>query len=176
MRNLVVLILCVVLFNLSFAAPQDQSAAQANAEKLRAQLLDVETKQSGLQTRLQDVEEKLKPENIEKALAGLGSTRPEEVREQRRRELEIERNGLRTQLDLLATSHTRLETAIARADAEAYRQSAAPSAEPAATVAGETNSAAASPAPAPSTPIRPRRAKKKRSRKSKRIAIPKPGF
>jgi flagellar capping protein FliD len=115
MRNLLVLILCVVLFDVSSASPQGQTAAQASAETLRAQLLDVETKQGSLQTRLQDLEEKLKPENIEKALAGVGSTKPEEVREQRRRELEIERNGVRAQLDLLATSHTRLETAIARA-------------------------------------------------------------
>ena len=59
-------------------------------------------------------------------MSGIGSTRPEELREQRRRQLEIERNGVRAQLNLLATSHTRLETAIAQADAEAYRQSAAP--------------------------------------------------
>ena len=174
MRNSVILILCVALFDVSFASPQSQSAAQANAETLRAQLLEVETKQSNLQTRLQEVDEKLKPENIEKAFAGVGSTRPEELRAQRRRELEIERNGLRAQLDLLSTSHTRLERAISRADAEAYRQSAAP--PPAETTAEETASpTAASPTTVTTTPTRIRRAKKKRGKKSKRVVGTNPG-
>src|ERR1044072_5052593 len=174
MRNLVILLLCVGLFDVSFAAPQGQSTAQANAETMRAQLLEVETKQSNLQTRLQEVDEKLKPENIEKAFAGVGSTHPEELRAQRRRELEIERNGLRAQLDLLSTSHTRLEQAIARADAEAYRQSAAPPTE---TVADVSANATADPATATTvtgTPTRVRRAKKKRGKKSKRVVTPNP--
>ena len=148
---------------------QGQSAAQANAETLRAQLLEVETKQSGLQTRLQELEESLKAENIEKALSGVGSTHPEELRAQRRRELEIERNGVRAQLDLLATSHSRLEKSIARADAEAYRQSAAPPAE---SVAGESVTAAS--ATTVTTPTRPRRLKKKRTKKSKRHVVQNP--
>jgi TolA-binding protein len=113
------------------AIAQTQNSAQEKAASLRAQLSGVETKQGELQTRLQKLEEDLKPENIEHNLAGIGSTRPEDLREQRHRQLEIERNGVRAQLDLLATSHTRLETAIAQADADAYRQSAAPVSVPA---------------------------------------------
>lgn len=140
-----------------------QTGAQEKAASLRAQLTDVEAKQAELQTRLQNLEEKLKPENIESALAGVGSTRPEDLREQRRRQLEIERNGVRAQLDLLATSHSRLETAIARADVDAYRQSAAPASNPP-TLGGpsiETSSDT-------TTPVRPRRARKKKTRKSRR--------
>jgi len=107
-----------------------QTSAQEKAASLRIQLSEVEAKQAELQTRLQQLEESLKPENIEHSLAGVGSTRPEELREQKRRQLEIERNGVKTQLDLLARSHSRLETAIAQADAEAYRQSAAPPTPP----------------------------------------------
>ena len=103
---------------------QIQSSAQEKAASLRLQLSEVEAKQSELQTRLQQLDENLKQENIENSLAGIGSTHPEDLREQRRRQLEIERNGVRAQLDLLTTSHTRLETAIAQADADAYRQSA----------------------------------------------------
>ena len=105
---------------------QGQTTAQEKAASLRVQLTEVETKQAQLQTRLQTLEENLKAENIEHSLAGVGSTRPEDLREQRRRQFEIERNGVRAQLDLLATSHSRLETAIAQADADAYRQSASP--------------------------------------------------
>ncbi|MCA1575348.1 MAG: hypothetical protein LC770_12595 [Acidobacteria bacterium] len=68
-------------------------------------------------------QEYLKPENIEKGLAGIGSTRPEELREQRRRQLEIEKKSVQTRLDQLATSRTRLE-GIVQADAAAYHSSA----------------------------------------------------
>ena len=103
-----------------------QTSAQELAANLRSQLLELETKQAALQTRLQELDEKSKPENIEKSFAGVGSTRPEDLREQKRRQLEVERSGVQKQLDLLATSRTRLEASIARAEAEAYRQSAAP--------------------------------------------------
>ena len=141
---------------------QGQTTAQEKAASLRSQLLEVETKQAELQARLQKLEENLKPENIENSLAGIGSTRPEDLRAQRRRQLEIERNGVQTQLNLLATSHTRLEAAIAQADAEAYRQSAAP---PTSTSIGGPSS---EPANEATTTQRPRRVKKKKSKKSRK--------
>ncbi len=101
-----------------------QTAAQERAAKLRQQLADLQTQQTELQTRLQQVEEDLKPENIEKGLAGIGSTRPEDLREQRRRQLEVERKSLQTRLDQFATSRARLETGIAQADADVYLRSA----------------------------------------------------
>ncbi|HEV7745684.1 MAG TPA: hypothetical protein VGO56_11865 [Pyrinomonadaceae bacterium] len=149
------------------ATVQTQSSAQEKAASLRAQLVEVETKQAELQTRVQALDENLKPENIESSLAGVGSTRPEDVREQRRRQLEIERNGLQRQLDLLNTSHSRLETAIAQADAEAYRQSAAPvSSTPPAK--GPMVGTTSEPAVETPTSARPRRVRRKRVKKSKR--------
>jgi len=76
--------------------------------------------------RLQQLNEALKPENIESSLAGIGSTHPEELRAQRRRQLETEKAGVSAQLDQLAISQRRLETAIGEADAAAYQQSARP--------------------------------------------------
>src|SRR5258706_2112502 len=122
MRYLLVLVVFAALLLVQVTEAAAQSGAQEKAASLRAQLAEVEAKQAELQTRLQSLDEKLKPENIENALAGVGSTHPEDLREQRRRQLEIERNGVRAQLDLLATSHGRLETAIAGADADAYRR------------------------------------------------------
>ncbi len=137
-----------------------QNSAQEKAASLRAQLTEVETKQSELQTRLQKLEEDLKPENIEHSLAGVGTTHPEDLREQRRRQLEIERNGVQSQLNLLATSHTRLETAIAQADAEAYRQSASPVTGP----PGNTSSTAVSSTGAATTSKRARRVRRRKAR------------
>lgn len=120
-----VLIASLGLVFASFAQdrPSDQNAAEA-AAGLRAQLVEVQAKEAELNSRMSRLEEDLKPENIERSLAGVGSTKPEELREQRKRQLTIERDGLRKQLDLLAASRSRLESAIVAADARAYQQSA----------------------------------------------------
>src|SRR6476659_705539 len=166
MRYLFMLVLFVALLLSKTTATtvHAQTSGQEKAASLRAQLTEVETKQAELQTRLQNLEENLKPENIERALAGVGSTHPEDLREQRRRQLEIERNGVQKQLDLLNTNHSRLEAAIATADAEAYRQSAAPPKGPSV----EASSSTVDPVQAAPPHKAHRRAKKKRPKKSKR--------
>jgi hypothetical protein len=111
----------------SHAAPQgtksNANSAQA-AEDLRAQSLDVQAKESELQARARQLDEDLKPENIERSLAGIGSTRPEELREMRRRQLNIERERVQAQLKLVATSRERLESVIRVAETQAYEESA----------------------------------------------------
>lgn len=108
---------------LAIRSPAQNNAAE-RAANLRSQLVEAQARQAELQTRLQQLEEDLKPENIERSLAGVGSTHPEDLREARRRQLEIKKRGVQSQLDVLAASRTRLEAAIARADAESYQQSA----------------------------------------------------
>jgi uncharacterized protein YlxW (UPF0749 family) len=105
------------------AAQESKNSAQA-AEDLRTQLLDVQAKESRLQARARQLDEDLKPENIERSLAGIGSTKPEELRELRRRELNIERERVQAQLKLLATSRERLESTIRFAESQAYQESA----------------------------------------------------
>jgi len=101
-----------------------QASAQDIAANLRLQLSEVEVRQAEMQARDEQLQEDLKPENIEQSLAGIGSTHPENLREQRRRQLESARARVRIQLDELDSSHKRLEAAIAEADAVAYWQSA----------------------------------------------------
>ena len=102
--------------------------AQTNAKEIaagfRVQLSEVQVRKAELRARDEQLEEDLKPENIERSVAGMGSTHPEQLREQRRRQLEIARVGVRAQLDELDRSQTRLESSIADADAAAYWQSA----------------------------------------------------
>ena len=147
-----------------------QTTAQDRVANLRSRLTEVEAKQVELQTRLQQLEENLKAEKVEHSLAGVGSTRPEDLREQRRRQLEIERNGVRAQLDLLAVSHSRLDTAIAQAEADAYRQSATPviPTPPAAIGASTTGRSADSSNEAIVAPARRRSLRKKKTKKHKR--------
>ena len=126
-RSFFILLFLVFAFSTN-AFAQQQSAAES-LEKLRAQLLEVQAKEEGLKSRLQQLEESLKPENIERSLAGVGSTKPEELREQRRRQLTIERDSVLAQLKIIETSRQRLETAISNAEALAYQQSARPTPE-----------------------------------------------
>jgi hypothetical protein len=149
-----------------------QSSAQELASGLRLQLSELEAKQSALQTRLQELDEKLKPENIEQSLAGVGSTRPEELREQKRRELERERTGVQRQIDLLAGSRTRLEASLARAEGEAYRQSAAPQISVPTTTAEPTRAVPViETKTVPATPRRPRRKRTRRVRRAHHVVI-----
>jgi predicted ribosome quality control (RQC) complex YloA/Tae2 family protein len=82
------------------------------------QLIDVQSKIADFEAKLEGVEYALKPENIERATQTFGSTRPEEARDARRRQLESERGRLKAQLRILETSKSRLETSSALADNE----------------------------------------------------------
>ncbi len=97
------------------------SRAEQRAAQLRTELRDVQAKQAELEARAEDITYALKPENIERSVAGYGTTRPEDLREQRRRQLENEKERVRKQLDQLNTGSQRLEEAIAAADAEIER-------------------------------------------------------
>ena len=91
--------------------------AEQRAESLRAQQLDTESKLADAQSKLEQIEYQMRPENIERA-AGYGTTHPEEAREARRRQLENEKSRLLAQTKILETSRARLETSVAAADAE----------------------------------------------------------
>ena len=92
--------------------------AEQRAEQLRSQLMDVQTKIADFEARLEQLDWALKPENIESSTAGYGTTRPEAIREARKKQLESEKTRVTAQLRLAETSKTRLETAVSNADAE----------------------------------------------------------
>lgn len=92
--------------------------AEQRAEQLRSQLMDIQGKIADFEVKLEQLEWALKPENIEAATAGYGSTRPEAARDARKRHLESERSRVMAQLRLAETSRQRLEVAVANADAE----------------------------------------------------------
>ncbi|MFN2576289.1 MAG: hypothetical protein ABR607_01215 [Pyrinomonadaceae bacterium] len=133
------------------------SRAEQRSSQLRTELRDVQAKKSELAAHLEDVEFALKPENIERATAGYGTTRPEEMREQRRRQLETERTRTQQQLDQLNASEARAQQAIATSDAEVDRlQKRLDAADRSAIENAKTNpgsggpQVAASPTPTPS--------------------------
>jgi len=92
--------------------------AEQRAEQIRGQLMDIQGKIADFEARLEQIDYALRPENIEAATQGYGSTRPEVARDTRRKQLESERGRVGAQLKLAETSRARLEVAVVNADAE----------------------------------------------------------
>src|ERR1043165_8223563 len=96
--KMVIISVCAITA-LTAAAKAQQGTYPANAQPDQPQRLsDIQAQEDELRTRVQQLDEAMLPENIEKSLAGVGSTRPEELRENRRRALETEKNGLLAQI------------------------------------------------------------------------------
>ena len=136
-RRTIILLLTISAFALPVAA-QDATKSD-DTTRLKQQLIELENKETQLRLRLEELDEALKPQNIEFALAGIGSTRPEELREHRRKMLTIERDSFETQLKLTEESRTRTEAAIAAAESSAYLKYLQPSATPSPQMAMSVN-------------------------------------
>jgi chromosome segregation ATPase len=95
--------------------------AEQRSSQLRAEQREVQAKIGELEVRLEDVEFALKPENVERATSVYGTTRPEEIRAQRKKQLETERERVQRQLEQLRVSDAHLTEAIATSDAEVDR-------------------------------------------------------
>jgi hypothetical protein len=130
-KQAIALVSIVIAFGLaSTVAAQQRTGREITASTLKQQLLELESNETRLRLRLEELEEELKPESIERELAGIGSVHPEKLREHRRKLLTIERNGLQTQLDLLEEDRARIEAAIAAAGTAASLEDAQPSPSP----------------------------------------------
>ena len=91
--------------------------AETRSESLRKQLFEMIEKENSVKMRLEQIQNDARPEVIERATALTGSLRPEELRDQRRKALQIEQNNLETLLTQIQTSRTNLETNVGKADA-----------------------------------------------------------
>jgi len=90
--------------------------AEERAGILRKQLIESIEKETAYRSRLAQMDEEVRPENVERALSGVGTTRTAEIREVRRRSLEIEKRGLESLLNLNTQSRARLEDDVKQAD------------------------------------------------------------
>ena len=118
------LFLSASLVPLAWSSAQDNSNAAETAARLRTHLSELQDREADIKIRLQELDYQLKPENIERHFAGVGSVHPEELREVRRKQLQIEKDRLVAQLTEIGQSRTQLESEIAIADSRAYQQSA----------------------------------------------------
>ena len=85
---------------------------ELRAQDLQTQLVGVAEKEASLQGRMDEVNEQLRPENIDQ-LQILGSLRPEQVRDATRRRLTGEKQRIQSQLDLLQQNRKRLQASLA---------------------------------------------------------------
>ena len=119
-----ILLAAFVLVSATRVSAQNLGDAAQTVENLRAQLSEVQDQEAERKIRLEQLDFDLRPENIERNSNGYGSTRPEELRESRRRQLQTEKDRVVAQLEQLASRRARLEAAITSAEVRAYQQSA----------------------------------------------------
>jgi septal ring factor EnvC (AmiA/AmiB activator) len=88
---------------------------EQRAENLDEQLFSITKEEANLQGQLDEVNEQLRPENIQQ-LPVMGSLRPEEVRESTRRKLSNQQSRIQAQLQLLQQSRSRIQSSISVTD------------------------------------------------------------
>lgn len=89
---------------------------ESRAESLRKQLFEIIEKESSTQARLEQIKIDSRGEIIDRSVAMMGSLRPEEIREQRRKSLEAEQRSLESLLIQIQTNRTSLENNVQKAD------------------------------------------------------------
>jgi len=94
---------------------------EQRAEALQVRLRENFERQFAVQGRIDQVDTQLKPENIERMFVGVGMVRPEEARNTVQRRLNLEKQGLLVQLELLRQERTRYQSALASADVAIQR-------------------------------------------------------
>jgi hypothetical protein len=74
-------------------------------------------KENTIRGRMDQIDNDLRPESIDRSLAMTGSLRPEELREQRRRSLGLEKTNLQVLLTEVQKNRANLELNLQRSDA-----------------------------------------------------------
>ncbi|MEZ5425650.1 MAG: hypothetical protein R2747_05250 [Pyrinomonadaceae bacterium] len=92
------------------------SKAEQRAESLRKQLFDLIEKESDIKLKLDQLENNLRPEMIDRTVAFAGTMRPEELRETRRKNLENEKRNLQDLLTEITSNKNNLQVNVQKAD------------------------------------------------------------
>lgn len=90
--------------------------SEQRADGLRKQLFEMIEKENTIRGRMEQIDNDARPEAIERTLSSVGSLRPEELREQRRRSLALEKQNLQTLLLEVQKNRTNIESSLTRAD------------------------------------------------------------
>lgn len=90
--------------------------AEQRAEGLRRQLFEMVEKEAAIKSKLDQIDNDIRPEMIERQVALAGTLRPEELRDMKRKNLESERRNLQSILDQMLVTRANLEGSVQRAD------------------------------------------------------------
>lgn len=90
--------------------------AETRSESLRKQVFDMIDKENTYKTRLEQIENDSRPEMIDRSAAFVGSLRPEEIRENRRKNMASEKQNLQNLLTEIQNSRASLETNLQKSD------------------------------------------------------------
>ena len=91
--------------------------AEQRADSLRKQLFEMIEKESTIRTKLDLIENNIRPEAIDREIAFAGSMRPEDLRNMRKKNLEIERTNLQSLLVEVQKTKTNIDLNVQKADA-----------------------------------------------------------
>jgi hypothetical protein len=94
---------------------------QDRAEKFQLHLIEIAEKEAPLQARIDQINQQIRPEAMERTLAGVGSVHPEDLRDETKKGLASERLRVQTQLDLLRQDTYRTKASLATTDAAIAR-------------------------------------------------------
>jgi chromosome segregation ATPase len=86
--------------------------AEQRVEALQAQMTDVMEKQANLQARVEQLDDAMRPENLDRQLATSGTFRPDEARDALRRQYDNEKKRVQSQLDVQGMRRTQLEKSL----------------------------------------------------------------
>lgn len=90
--------------------------AEQRAESLRKQRFDMIEKEGVIKTKIEQLDNDLRPEMIERTVAMTGSLRPEELRDARKKSLEAERASQESLLTEVQSTLARLDDSVRKAD------------------------------------------------------------
>lgn len=90
--------------------------AEQRAETLRKQMFEMIEKENAIKTRLDNIENDIRPEMIDRQVAFAGSLRPEELRDMRKKSLDSEKRNLQNLLTDIQNTRANLETNVQKAD------------------------------------------------------------
>ena len=88
---------------------------------LQSDLNDAAAKETALNKRLDEIEKEQRPDRIERSMAGVGSTHPEQEREAVMNKLSNEKRQIQSQLETLRSTRARIPGLIANAEASISR-------------------------------------------------------
>lgn len=90
--------------------------AEQRAESLRKERFDMIEKEGGIKTKIEQINNDLRPEMIERTVAMTGSLRPEELRDARKKSLEAELASQQSLLAEVQSTLARLDDSVRKAD------------------------------------------------------------